>query len=114
MHALSKANETQTKGDQEMKKLSIAFVTVLMVAGLAVSAFANPGWEDGRRYNDRGRPDRFHSQYDDRDFRGQYRHPVVAHRAPVFPPRYGMRAHLPPPPPPIFSFFLPPFIIPIR
>ena len=97
-----------------MKKLSIAFVTVLMVAGLAVSAFADPGWEDGRRYNDRGRPDRFHSQYDDRDFRGQYRHPVVAHRAPVFPPRYGMRAHLPPPPPPIFSFFLPPFIIPIR
>jgi len=113
MHALSKDNETQTKGDQEMKKLSIAFVTVLMVAGLAVSAFANPGWEDGRRYNDRGGPDRIHNQYDQRDFRGHYRRPVVARRAPVFPPRRGVSAHVPPPPP-IVSFFLPPFIIPMR
>lgn len=112
MCAIPKVNETQTKGDQEMKKLSIAFVTVLMVAGLTVSAFADPGWSNTRRFNDHRRPDRIHNQYDHRDSRGHYRHPVAAHRAPVFPPRHHMRAHVPPPP--IFSFFLPPFIIPIR
>ncbi len=96
-----------------MKKLSIAFVTVLMVAGLTASAFADPGWSNGRRYNDHARNYRIHKQYDHRDFRGHYRQPVSVHRAPVFPPRHAVRPHVPPPPP-IFSFFLPPFIIPIR
>ena len=96
-----------------MKKLSIAFVTVLMVAGLTASAFADPGWSNGRRYNDHSRNYRMYKPYDQIDFSRHDRRPVDVHRVPVFPPRYGARPHVPPPPP-VFSFFLPPFIIPGR
>jgi hypothetical protein len=73
-----------------MKKLTMAFVTVLIVAGLASSALADPGWSNGQRYDNRGQYDRPNYPYDQRDYRdhrGYYRQPVVVHRDSDFRPR---------------------------
>ena len=95
-----------------MKKLTISLVTILMVALLATSAFAfGPG---GNRYNDRGRQDRIHDRYDNRNHRDnrwqmprqQVRYaPAPAHRPVVVVPQPHM---------PAFSLLLPSFSIVIR
>jgi len=69
-----------------MKKLTMIFVTVLMVAGLAASALAAPGWSNSQRYDNRDRYERPHDNNDRRDYRdrrGPYGQPVVMHRVPV-------------------------------
>ncbi|MCK7503450.1 MAG: hypothetical protein MZV70_04630 [Desulfobacterales bacterium] len=52
-----------------MKKLTMIFVTVLMVAGLSASALADPGWSNGKRYGNRDRYEHPQYQYDHRDYR---------------------------------------------
>ncbi|MDP2853769.1 MAG: hypothetical protein Q8O28_05940 [Smithellaceae bacterium] len=99
-----------------MKKLTMILITVLMVAGLAASAFADPGWSNGQRYGNRDGYGRPHYQYNDRDYRdyrdyrnqrdqrGPYWRPVIIHRVPVRPPE-PVAYFLPPPPPPLRIFF---------
>jgi hypothetical protein len=101
-----------------MKKLIMAFATVLVVTGLAFSALADPGWGNGRRFDDRGRQDRIHNQYDHRDYRGHrdyqrtYRQPVIVERVPVYASQPVVRVY--DPHQPSFSLYLPNFSIQIR
>lgn len=96
-----------------MKKITMIVVTVMMVVGLAASAFANPGW-GGQRYDDRGRYERSHDGYDGRDYRFRHddwrfhRPPVVIHRIP------GPVVYLPRPHVPAVGFFFPHMTIQIR
>ncbi|MEE9913142.1 MAG: hypothetical protein K4571_15630 [Deltaproteobacteria bacterium] len=101
-----------------MKKMTMILVTVIMVAGLAASALANPGWSDGPRYDNRDRYERPHDRYNDRDDRfhqderWRHRQPVVIHRAPDHfrrPVVYIARPHVP-----VFSIFFPPVSIQLR
>ena len=98
-----------------MKKLTMIFVTVLMVAGLAASALADPGWSNGNRYGNRDRYEHPQYQYDHRDYRDHrvvYRQRVIEHRVPVRPPEpfvHVVRPHVP-----IFTFFFPHMSIQIR
>lgn len=123
-----------------MKKLGVAFVTLLIVAGFTVSAVADPGWGNERRWDGSGKRDQIHKRYDHRDYRdyGNYRehrdfrvhrapygHPVFVRRAPALPvppvevqviPEY---PHQPAvrvygPPVPSFGLFLPHFSIQIN
>ncbi len=83
-----------------MKKITMIVVTVMMVVGLAASAFANPGWGGGQRYDYRSGYERSHDRYDDRDYRFRnddwrfHRPPVVIHRIPG-PVVYLPRPHVP-------------------
>ncbi len=103
-----------------MKKLAMAFVTVLIVAGMASSALANPGWSNDHRHNDRGRFDRpqhdyYQPQYQQRDYHNHWnyhRQPVVVQRVPVMPPRPVVHAYEPQAA--SFSMFLPGFSIQVR
>lgn len=97
-----------------MKKLMMIFVAVIMVAGLAASAFANPDWSNGPRYDYRGRYERPHDRYDNRDYRfrhderWEHRRHFVVHKGPepvVFLPR----PHVP-----VVGFFFPHMTIQIR
>ena len=122
-----------------MKKLSIAFTTILIVAGFAFSALADPGWSNDRRWDNRDGRDQMHNQYDQRNYRGygnyhgdryyrdhrtHYQHRVIERRFPVPPPPHVVAHGIPLPPvpvvsvdvprPPRFSIFLPPFIIHVR
>lgn len=98
-----------------MKKLTLMFVTVLMVAGLAASALADPGWANGHRYDNRGRVERVHENYghrDYRDHRGPYRQPVVVQRVPVR--HYEPVVRVYEPYAPGFSLYFPNFSIQLR
>ena len=98
-----------------MKKLTMIFVTVLMVAGLSASALADPGWSNGKRYGNRDRYEHPQNQYDHRDYRdhrGAYRQRVIEYRVPVRPPEPFVpvvRPHVP-----IFTFLFPHLSIQIR
>ena len=96
-----------------MKKITMIFVTVLMVAGLASSAIANPGWSKGQRYDNRGQYSRTHDRYDHRDYRnyrGHYQQPV--HYVPVRAYEPVVRVYQPSAP--SFSLFFPNLSIQIR
>lgn len=93
-----------------MKKLTIIFAAVLIVAGLASSAGAGPDWSNGRRFDNRGKYDRAHFRYDQREYRGPYQQhvyytPVRAQQQVV---------HVAQPYVPSFSIFLPNLSIQIR
>lgn len=97
-----------------MKKMTMILVTVMMVVGLAASAFANPGWSNGSRYDNRDRYERPHDRYDDHgyrfrhDERWNHRPPAVIYRAPE-PVVYLPRPHVP-----AIGFFFPHMTIQIR
>ena len=97
-----------------MKKITMTVVTVMMIVGLAASAFANPGWGSGQRYDDRGRYENMHNGYHDRyyrfrhDARWNHRTPVVIHRVPE-PVVFVHRTHVP-----AVGLFFPHMIIQIR
>jgi hypothetical protein len=101
-----------------MKKLTMILISVLMVAGLSVSAFADPGWSNGKRYDHRGRYERPQYQNDHRDYREYrdrreyYRQPVIVNRVPMRQPESYVR--IVPPPFPILTFFFPHMSIQIR
>ena len=99
-----------------MKKITMMFVTVMMIAGFAASALADSGWSNDRRFDDRGRYDqRIHDRYDHRDYRdhrGPYYRPVIVHRVPVRPPEPIVRVYEPYAPG--FSLYFPNFSIQIR
>jgi len=97
-----------------MKKLAMAFVTVLIVAGLASSALADPGWSNGHRYDNHGRYERqpIHYQHDHHNQWEQHRQPMVVQRVPVVPPRPVVHAYEPQAA--SFSMFLPGFSIQVR
>ena len=97
-----------------MKKITMAFVTVLIVAGMASSALADPGWSNGHRFDDHERYDRPHHEYyqhDNSDHRVHYQ-PVVMQRAPAIAPRPVVRVYEPHAAG--FSLFLPGFSIRVR
>lgn len=97
-----------------MKRIMMIFFTVIMVAGLAQSVWANPGWSNGPRYDDRGRYERPHDRYGDcdnrfrHDERWEHRPPVVIHRR-TEPVVYVPRPHVP-----AVGFFFPHLMIQIR
>lgn len=97
-----------------MKKIMVALVTVVMVAGLAASVWANPGWSNGPRHDGRGRYERPYDRYEDHgyrfrhDERWEHRAPVVVHRVPE-PIVYLPRPHVP-----AVGFFFPHMTIQIR
>jgi hypothetical protein len=98
-----------------MKKITIAFAAVLMVAGLSFSALADPGWGNGRRFDNHARQNRIHNPYDHRDYRDDqrsYRQPVIADRVPVHPYQPVVRVYEPHTP--SFSLYFPNFSIQIR
>lgn len=95
-----------------MKKITMIFATVLMVAGLAASAFADPGWSNGPRHDNRGRHKQTYQKYDHRDHREPYYQPVVVYRVPVRPPEPVV--HVIRPYVPSFSVYLPHMSIQIR
>ena len=98
-----------------MKKLTIAFAAVLMVAGLTFSALADPGWGNGRRFENNARQSRTHNPYDHRDYRNNvraYRQPVIADRVPVHSYQPVVRVYEPHTP--SFSLYFPNFSIQIR
>ena len=75
-----------------MKKIAITFFTSLIVMFLATAAFAyGPGWQNDNRYDNRGRYERAHYQYDNHDRRVYYQHayyvPVRASQPGVYVPR---------------------------
>jgi len=72
-----------------MKRLIMALATILMMTGFTSAAMADPGRSNDRRYDNHGRYERIHKQYDhrnDRDYRRYDRRPVIVHRAPARPP----------------------------
>jgi hypothetical protein len=94
----------------------MAFVTVLIVAGLASSALADPGWSNGHRHDNHGRYDRSHHEYHHhyyRDHRMDHR-PMVVHRAPAIAPRPVPVVRVYEPQAASFSMFLPGFSIQVR
>ena len=109
-----------------MKKLAMAFAAVMIVAGMASSALADPGWANGHRNDHNGRFDRPPQHYwhiDHNQWRHNYqqnhyshwehdRQPVVMQRVPVAPPRPYVNAYEPQGA--SFSMFLPGFSIQIR
>lgn len=107
-------SDAQVKGENNVKKITMIVVTVMMVVGLAASAFANPGWAGGQRYDDRGGYERSHDRYDGRDYRFRHddwrfhRPPVVIHRIPE------PVVYLPRPYVPAVGFFFPHMTIQIR
>ena len=105
---------TKRKGKIIMKKLAMAFVTVLIVAGMASSALADPGWSHGPRFNNHGRYNQpqHHYQNFHHNHWAHHHQPMVMHRAPVIPPRPVVRAYQPQAA--SFSMFLPGFSIQIR
>jgi hypothetical protein len=76
-----------------MKKIAATFFTSLIVMLLTASAFAyGPGWQNGNRYDDRGRYEPAGYQYDNRDRRVYYQHrsyyvPVRASQPVVYVPK---------------------------
>lgn len=119
LYAKNNKTKDKRKGKTIMKKLAAAFVTVLIVAGMAASASADPGWSHGPRHNDRGRFERpqhqyYQPQHQQRDYRNHwnYQQPVVVHRAPIVPPRPVVHAYEPQAA--SFSMFLPGFSIQVR
>lgn len=101
-----------------MKKISIIFVAVFVVAGLASYAFADPGWSNGHRNDNRYQHEQPYRQYDQRDYRdyrdhrGPYYRPAVVHRVPFAPPRPVVRVYEPPVPG--VSLYFPNFSITFR
>ena len=102
-----------------MKKLAMAFAAVMIVAGLASSALADPGWSNGHRYDNNGRFESPHHQYyqqhiqrDHHNRWDRHRQPMVVERVPVVPPRPVVHAYEPQAA--SFSMFLPGFSIQIR
>ncbi len=95
-----------------MRKLTTVLVTVLMIAGLATSALAAPGWSNHPRNDYRFKHEQPYQKYDHRDYRRAYRQPVIVHRVPVNPPRRFARVYQPVPPG--FGFFFPYLNIQIR
>jgi hypothetical protein len=95
-----------------MKKLSMAFVTLLIVAGLASSALADPGWSNSRRFDDHGRNNqiKYKYEYNHRDHREPYRQTV--HHAPVLASRQVVHVYRPDAP--SISLFFPHMSIQIR
>lgn len=97
-----------------MKKMVMMFVAVMMAAGLAQPALANPGWSGGQRWDDRDRYERSSGRHDDcgyrlgRDRRWVHRAPVVVHRVPE-PVVYLPRPHVP-----AIGLFFPHMVIHIR
>jgi len=97
-----------------MKKLAMAFAAVMIVAGMASSALADPGWSNGPRHGYNGRFDRPPQHYRQIDH-NQWRHhhqPVMMHRAPGIAPRPVVQVYEPQAA--SFSMFLPGFSIQIR
>ena len=70
-----------------MKKLAMTFVTILIVTVFAASAFAfGPSWQNGNRYDNRGRYEPAHFQYNNHPRQDYHRQKVVyvpVHPAPV-------------------------------
>ncbi|MEN6373859.1 MAG: hypothetical protein ABFD75_03625 [Smithella sp.] len=98
-----------------MKKITMAFITVLFVAGLASSALADPGWSNGHRFGNHERYDRSHHEYrhDYRDHRMDHQR-VVVHRAPAIAPRPVPVVRVYEPQAAGFSLFLPGFSLQLR
>jgi len=97
-----------------MKKIAMAFAAVMIVAGMASSALADPGWSNGPRHHNYGRFDRPPQHYRHIDH-NQWRHhhqPVMMHRAPGIAPRPVVQVYEPQAA--SFSMFLPGFSIQIR
>lgn len=95
-----------------MKKLTMILVTVVIVAGLAGSALADPGWSNGQRYGNHGRFDRPQYNYNNPYHQGPQRYPVMRHRVLVRPPEPVVRVFQPHPP--AFGFFFPNFSIQVH
>jgi len=93
-----------------MKKLTIMFFTGLIVAVLAATASADPGWSKGQRFENRGRYE-YQQKYSHRDFRGYHRQPVVVYRVSPRPPERVLLGYEYWP---YFSLYLPHFSIQIR
>jgi len=67
-----------------MKRIAMTFVTILIVTVFAASAFAfGPSWQNGNRYDNRGRYERAHFQVDNHE-RQYYHHQKVVY-VPVHP-----------------------------
>jgi len=88
-----------------MKKLRMILVAVVIVAGLAAPALADPGWSNGQRYGNPGRFDRPQYNYNNPYHQGPHRYPVMRHRTPVYqhePIVHAFRPHVP-----SFNIFFP-------
>lgn len=90
----------------------MAFAAILIVASFAFSALADPGWSNGRRYDERSRRDlpQYRDDHrDHRDYRRPYYHPVAVYRRPSEPV-----VHVYGPHPAGFAIFFPHMSIQIR